>query len=85
MLASDNVLRDDCLSHVSENEFFLFRNDSLQLFPVLNSTFDAIFANPPYFLSNGGISLQDGKGMYVVKGDWDKEHSSQEIDTFNRK
>lgn len=32
----------------------------------------AIFADPPYFLSNGGISVQSGKIVSVNKGDWDK-------------
>lgn len=31
-----------------------------------------IFADPPYFLSNGGISVQSGKQVSVNKGDWDK-------------
>lgn len=31
-----------------------------------------IFADPPYHLSNGGISVQSGKMVSVNKGDWDK-------------
>lgn len=31
-----------------------------------------IFADPPYHLSNGGISVQNGKMVSVNKGDWDK-------------
>jgi site-specific DNA-methyltransferase (adenine-specific) len=33
---------------------------------------DLIFADPPYFLSNGGISCKAGKMVSVNKGDWDK-------------
>lgn len=40
--------------------------------PAFNFKFDMIFADPPYFLSNGGISLQSGKVVCVNKGDWDK-------------
>ena len=42
-----------------------------------------IFADPPYFLSNGGISYQSGKVVCVDKGDWDKvlELSENIIDT----
>ena len=29
--------------------------------------FDMIFADPPYFLSNGGISLQSGKVCAWIK------------------
>ncbi|HTY86630.1 MAG TPA: site-specific DNA-methyltransferase [Candidatus Acidoferrum sp.] len=33
--------------------------------------FDAIFADPPYFLSNGGITCHAGRMVRVDKGDWD--------------
>ena len=31
-----------------------------------------VFADPPYFLSNGGSTCQNGKRVAVSKGDWDK-------------
>lgn len=34
-------------------------------------SFDFIFADPPYHLSNGGFSVQSGKQVSVNKGDWD--------------
>lgn len=45
--------------------------------------FDMIFADPPYFLSNGGISVQSGKVVCVDKGEWDKGGSPEHIDLFN--
>ena len=54
-------------------------------FPVLIFKFDMIFADPPYFLSNGGISYQAGKIVCVDKGDWDKGGTPKSIDDFNRK
>ena len=42
-----------------------------------------IFADPPYFLSNGGISLQSGKVVCVDKGDWDKGKSQEDMMEFN--
>lgn len=45
--------------------------------------FDMIFADPPYFLSNGGISVQSGKVVCVDKGEWDKGGSLEHIDQFN--
>ena len=33
--------------------------------------FDFIYADPPYFLSNGGITCQNGKMVKVDKGNWD--------------
>ena len=34
--------------------------------------FDMVFADPPYFLSNGGFSVQAGKMVSVNKGAWDR-------------
>ena len=42
-----------------------------------------IFADPPYFLSNGGISLQSGKVVCVDKGYWDKGKSQADMMAFN--
>ena len=47
--------------------------------------FDMIFADPPYFLSNGGISVQSGKQVSVDKGDWDKSQGFEKDNEFNRK
>ena len=46
---------------------------------------DVIFADPPYFLSSGGVSCHSGKQVSVDKGDWDKTMTPQEKLTFNRK
>ncbi len=44
-----------------------------------------IFADPPYFLSNGGISVQSGKQVSVNKGDWDKSKGFEQDNEFNYK
>jgi site-specific DNA-methyltransferase (adenine-specific) len=31
-----------------------------------------VFADPPYFLSNNGLSIQSGQIVSVNKGKWDK-------------
>lgn len=46
---------------------------------------DMIFADPPYFLSNDGITCQGGKMVSVNKGDWDKIETVQEKHAFNRR
>jgi len=46
---------------------------------------DVIFADPPYFLSNDGISCSGGKQVSVNKGDWDKAFSLEEKHEFNRR
>ena len=48
-----------------------------------NGCFDMIFADPPYFLSNGGISCQAGKMVSVNKGKWDKSEGAEANHTFN--
>ena len=56
-----------------DTNFILLQGDSMELigqFP--DKSFNAIFADPPYFLSNGGISVHSGKAVCVDKGDWDK-------------
>ena len=44
-----------------------------------------IFADPPYFLSNGGITCQSGKMVSVNKGEWDKSSGLYEDFEFNKK
>lgn len=67
-----------------DNDFLLAKGDSFQLLPELNFQFDMIFADPPYFLSDGGISLQSGQVVCVNKGKWDEVRSPEEIQAFNR-
>ena len=67
------------------NDFMLYCGDCMELLPLLNNKFDMIFADPPYFLSNGGISVQSGKIVSVNKGDWDKGMQQADIDAFNKK
>ncbi|MBM4386239.1 MAG: site-specific DNA-methyltransferase [Deltaproteobacteria bacterium] len=45
--------------------------------------FDMIFADPPYFLSNGGITCHAGKMVKVNKGDWDKSNGPEMNHEFN--
>ena len=33
---------------------------------------DLVFADPPYFLSNGGFTCQSGRRAPVAKGEWDR-------------
>ena len=46
---------------------------------------DLVFADPPYFLSNGGTSCSGGKRVKVDKGDWDKPLTPAEMHDFNLK
>lgn len=65
------------------NDFLLAQGDSFKLLKEFDFKFNMIFADPPYFLSNGGISLQSGKVVCVDKGEWDKARSTKEMNDFN--
>lgn len=65
------------------HDFNLLHGDTFELLPQFNFKFDMIFADPPYFLSSGGISVQSGKVVCVDKGDWDKSMSQDKINFFN--
>ena len=67
------------------HDFNLLCGDTFELLPQFSFKFDMIFADPPYFLSSGGISLQSGKVVCVDKGDWDKSMTQDEINEFNLK
>ncbi len=67
------------------HDFNLLCGDTFELLPQFKFQFDMIFADPPYFLSNGGISVQSGKIVCVDKGDWDKGLSPEEMSQFNLK
>ncbi|MBO8460739.1 MAG: site-specific DNA-methyltransferase [Bacteroidetes bacterium] len=70
--------------YTSDNkDFLLAQGDSFKLLSEFSFKFDMIFADPPYFLSNGGISLQSGKVVCVDKGDWDKGKTPEEMKNFN--
>ena len=65
--------------------FALYHGDCMQIIEQLpDNSLDAIFADPPYFLSNGGISVQSGKQVCVDKGDWDKGGTPEHIYQFNK-
>lgn len=69
----------------NDRKFYLLHGDTMELLPQLNREFDMIFADPPYFLSNGGLSIQNGQIVSVNKGKWDKSQGFEFINDFNRK
>ncbi|HHX68321.1 MAG TPA: site-specific DNA-methyltransferase [Gallicola sp.] len=62
----------------------LYLGDCVKVMKELNSnSVNLIFADPPYFLSNDGLSIKSGKIVSVNKGDWDKLENHSSIDEFN--
>ena len=71
--------------HSPNHDFNLLHGDTFELLPQFNFKFDMIFADPPYFLSNDGISYQAGKIVSVNKGEWDKGKSPKEMNEYNKR
>ena len=71
----------------SENgSFSLINGDTFKVLKKIeDKTFDIIFADPPYFLSNNGITCSGGKMISVNKGDWDKSLTLKEKHSFNKR
>jgi len=62
-----SLIKGDCIEKLDQTE---------------ENTFDMIFADPPYFLSNGGITCHAGKMVSVNKGKWDKSKGVKENHAF---
>lgn len=64
----------------------LLYGDTFDVLPnIKEKSIDMIFADPPYFLSNGGISVHSGKQVSVNKGKWDEGYDFDKKHEFNRK
>ena len=71
-------------TYCTENEE-LFLGDTFELLSKIRpESVDMVFADPPYFLSNDGISCHSGRMVSVNKGKWDKGTSFEAKHKFNR-
>ncbi len=71
--------------YFSAPDFTLYTGDALQLFSLLPpKSVDLIFADPPYFLSNDGITCQAGKMVSVNKGEWDRSEGVEKDYEFTK-
>jgi site-specific DNA-methyltransferase (adenine-specific) len=90
----DFYINEEAVSYQKEKVFSVFYDNpehSVRLLrgdcvKILNqareSSVDMIFADPPYFLSNGGITCQAGRMVSVNKGKWDKSKGTKENHEF---
>ncbi len=69
----------------NDNTYILLQGDVFELLPQFDFKFDMVFADPPYFLSNDGLTIKNGKITSVNKGKWDKSKGFEYINDFNRK
>lgn len=73
MVPSSKILTNiDQKPFASGRDFALYKANCIDLLNQLpECSVDMIFADPPYNLSNGGISMQSGRTVSVNKGKWD--------------
>ncbi|MHA2007702.1 MAG: DNA-methyltransferase [Promethearchaeota archaeon] len=59
--------------YFEDNSYILYHGDALEILGQLeNRKFDLIYVDPPYFLSNDGVTCKSGRMVSVNKGLWDK-------------
>jgi site-specific DNA-methyltransferase (adenine-specific) len=68
--------------HDPERDAFLYHGDCFEVMAAIaakhpEGCFDMIFADPPYKLSNDGMTCHAGKAVSVNKGQWDKSEGPE--------
>ena len=63
----------------------IYQGDCLEILAAMPENWvDVIFADPPYFLSNDGITCHAGRMVSVNKGEWDRSRGPDANHEFNR-
>lgn len=70
--------KDDLVTLYLEDTFKALKS-------IKKESIDVIFADPPYFLSNDGITCNSGRMVSVNKGSWDQCLTFEDKHKFNRK
>jgi len=70
----------------SDGNVVLYHGNSVDVLPETGvvGEVDLLFADPPYFLSNGGTTCKGGRRAKVDKGAWDRLESIEDMHLFNR-
>lgn len=70
--------------YFTKSNFTLYCHDCLELMKKLTTnSIDMIFADPPYMLSNNGLTCKNGKLVPVNKGEWDKSNGFENDVNFH--
>jgi len=88
IMESSEYSLNQCVFSNDEFGIWLYQANCLEFLDRVVSKypegkFDMIFADPPYFLSNGGITCHAGKMVQVDKGKWDKSRGPEINHEFN--
>jgi len=72
---SKNNVQKSISPYFATHDFCLYNNDCVEIMSRFPDNYvDMIFADPPYLLSNNGITCHAGKMVSVNKGEWDKSN-----------
>lgn len=83
---SKNNIIDDIKPVFKTDDFLLYQNDCIKVMATFPDNYiDMIFADPPYFLSNNGVTCYAGKMISVNKGKWDKSNGFEADLEFHEK
>ena len=66
-------------------KYELIHGDTMTHLSQIDKMVDVIFADPPYFLSNGGKTMRGNRIVSVNKGEWDMGGTPEYIYEFNKK
>ena len=88
VMESSEYSPNQCVFRDDEIGIWLYQANCFEFMDMLiakypEGKFDMIFADPPYFLSNGGITCHAGKMVKVDKGQWDKSNGPEMNHEFN--
>ncbi|MFH0939478.1 MAG: site-specific DNA-methyltransferase [Planctomycetota bacterium] len=88
VIESSEYSPNQCVFRNDEFGVWLYHTNCIEFMDMLigkypDGRFDMIFADPPYFLSNGGITCHAGKMVKVDKGQWDKSNGPEMNHEFN--
>lgn len=71
--------------HDPKHHITIYQGDCLDILAAMPADcVDLIFADPPYFLSNNGITCHAGRMVSVNKGEWDRSRGADPNHEFNR-
>lgn len=70
----------------SDNRFQIYHGDCFDVMRTIEKkSINVVCVDPPYFLSNGGMTCKSGKMVSVNKGGWDSKTDPIDIHKFNIK
>jgi site-specific DNA-methyltransferase (adenine-specific) len=79
-----NVIDNALKPYYSSESAIIYNEDCLELLShIKENSIDMIFADPPYMLSNNGLTCQNGRMVNVNKGKWDASKGFEEDAKFH--